>query len=124
MLTVNEAMKRGITVMAVPGSPRVTPSEGTNGLLRDGCAPVTDVGDVLVALGLDTQRFTGSGDVRSPLLGEHLRVIDAIGNMPRTIDEISLLLGVSLVDCAVTLGRLEEQGWVAQSDGWWEALTR
>lgn len=124
MLTVNEAMKRGITVMAVPGSPRVTPSEGTNGLLRDGCAPVTDIGDVLVALGLDTQRFTGTGEVRLPLSAEHLRVIDAMGDMPRTIDEISLLLGVSLVDCAVTLGRLEEQGWVAQSDGWWEALTR
>ena len=124
MLTVNEAIKRGVTVMAVPGSPHVVPSEGTNGLLRDGCAPVTDVRDVLVALGLDTQRCTGSGDVRPPLSAQHLLVIDVMRNRPRTTDEISLLLGQSLVDCAVMLGRLEEQGWVAQSDGWWEALTR
>lgn len=124
MLTVNEAMKRGITVMAVPGSPHVIPSEGTNGLLRDGCAPVTDVSDVLLALGLDTQRFTGIGEVRTPLSVQHLRVIDVMRDRPRTTDEISLLLGLSLVECAVTLGRLEEQGWAAQSDGWWEALTR
>lgn len=124
MLTVNEAMKRGVTVMAVPGSPHVVPSEGTNGLLRDGCAPVTDVSDVLLALGLDTQRFTGIGEVRTPLTAQHLRVIDVMRDRPRTTDEISLLSGLTLVDCAVALGRLEEQGWVAQSDGWWEALTR
>jgi uncharacterized membrane protein len=31
---------------------------------------------------------------------------------------------MSVVDIAVALGHLESQGWVADSDGWWEALTR
>lgn len=124
MLTVNEAITRGVTVMAVPGSPHLLPSAGTNDLLRDGCSPVTSVEDVMVALGLDTQRVSGSGEVRTPLTQQHLRIIDAFGGLPRTADELSLLTGLSMVDCAVALGRLEEQRWVAHSDGWWEALTR
>ena len=124
MLTVNEAIKRGITVMAVPGSPHMRPSDGTNDLLRDGCSPVTSVSDVLMALGLDTSRSVVGSDIRPPLSAPHLVIIDALGQVPRTLDEISLLTGESLVDCAVSLGRLEEQGWVAHSDGWWEALTR
>jgi DNA processing protein len=124
MLTVNEAIKRGITVMAVPGSPHVKPSEGTNNLLRDGCSPVTCVDDVLVALGLDTQRMSGTSEVRPALDVDHLRIIDAMNGTPRTTDEVSLLTGLPLIDCAVSLGRLEQQGWVAHSDGWWEALVR
>lgn len=124
MLTVNEAIKRGITVMAVPGSPHVKPSEGTNNLLRDGCSPVTSVDDVLVALGLDTQRISGTVEVRPALDAAHLHIIDVMNGTPRTTDEVSLLTGVSLIDCAVSLGRLEQQGWVAYSDGWWEALIR
>lgn len=124
MVTVNEAIKRGVTVMAVPGSPHVRPSEGTNNLLRDGCAPVTNVEDVLIALGLDTQRLVDGAEVRPPLSPGHLLFIDALGDSPRTIEDMALRTGVSLIECAVTLGRLEEQGWVAQSDGWWEALTR
>ena len=124
MLTVNEAIKRGITVMAVPGSPHVKPSEGTNNLLRDGCAPVMCVDDVLMALGLDTQRLDGCNEVRPILDAHHLRIIDVVRGMPCTTDEVSLLTGLPLISCAVSLGRLEQQGWVAHSDGWWEALVR
>ena len=124
MLTVNESIKRGVTVMAVPGSPHLASSAGANDLLRDGCSPVTSVDDVLVALGLETQRVTGSGETRAPLSVDHLRIVDAFQGLPRTVDELSLLTGLSLVDCAVALGRLEEQQWVAHSDGWWEALTQ
>ena len=124
MLTVNEAIKRGITVMAVPGSPHVKPSEGTNNLLRDGCSPVTSVDDVLVALGLDTQRISGTVEVRPALDAAHLHIIDVMNGTPRTTDEVSLSTGLPLIDCAVALGRLEQAGWVACSDGWWEALVR
>ena len=47
-----EADRRGRQVMAVPGSVRSPASEGTNQLISDGCAPVRDATDVLVALGL------------------------------------------------------------------------
>ena len=122
MITVREAMKRDITVMAVPGAPGIAPCEGTNNLLRDGCAPVADVTDVMVALGLDTRHRRDFNDPRVPLVGAELSLITAMGRVPHSIDEIALLSATPVVNIAVLLGRLEEKGWVSQSDGWWEAL--
>lgn len=121
MITVREAMKRDITVMAVPGAPGVRASEGTNDLLRDGCAPVTCVDDVLVALGLHTMR-SSVVDTREAPSPEERCVLAALGRTPRTIDEVALLATLSVVDVAVLLGRLEAKGWTAHSNGWWEAL--
>jgi predicted Rossmann fold nucleotide-binding protein DprA/Smf involved in DNA uptake len=50
--TVRAATERGISVGAVPGSIRSPASAGTNDLLADGCFPVRDVTDVMVALAL------------------------------------------------------------------------
>ena len=50
--TVEAAARRGIPVAAVPGSVRSRASDGTNGLLVDGCIPVRDATDVLVAISL------------------------------------------------------------------------
>jgi DNA processing protein len=50
--TVRAASSRGIAVGAVPGSIRSPASAGTNDLLADGCFPVRDAADVLVALDL------------------------------------------------------------------------
>ncbi len=55
MLTVEAAERRGIPVCAVPGSVRNPAAQGTNALLVDGCTPVRDTEDVLVALALDLQ---------------------------------------------------------------------
>ena len=54
MLTVEESIRRGVTVMAVPGSVRNPASVGTNTLISEGCAPVCDVADVLTAVDLAT----------------------------------------------------------------------
>lgn len=124
MTTVREAMKRDIAVMAVPGSPHVQVSAGTNGLLRDGCAPVTSVVDVLVALGFERHHMAACVDSRPEPDSVGRRVLATLGDSPRTIDHVSLESGLSVVDIAVSLGRLESQGWVASSDGWWEALNR
>jgi DNA processing protein len=50
--TIDAAIRRSIPVCAVPGSVHSPASTGTNGLLADGCAPVRDATDVLVALSL------------------------------------------------------------------------
>jgi len=122
MITVREAMKRDITVMAVPGAPNVASCEGTNLLLRDGCAPVLDVNDVFVALGLDTRRSNGVVDTRSMPTAEERAVLEVLARVPRSIDEVALLAGQNVVDMAVLLGRLEAKEWVSHVDGWWEAL--
>ncbi len=52
LITAEAAARRGIPVCAVPGSVQSRASEGTNGLLVDGCTPVRDAADVLVAVSL------------------------------------------------------------------------
>jgi DNA processing protein len=54
LYTAEAAARRSIPVCAVPGSVRSRASDGTNALLVDGCAPVRDATDVLVALSLAT----------------------------------------------------------------------
>lgn len=122
MITVREAAKRAIPVMAVPGSPSSAASEGTNLLLADGCAPVTDACDVLVALGLDTSRVRARVETRDAPSRRGAEILSAVRGAARSVDEIALATGFAALDVAVALGRLEAQGWVAHSDGWWEAI--
>jgi DNA processing protein len=52
LYTAEAAARRSIPVCVVPGSVRSRASEGTNGLLVDGCTPVRDATDVMVAISL------------------------------------------------------------------------
>jgi len=122
MITVREAAKRGRAVMAVPGAPNDRASVGTNALLRDGCAPVTDVDDVLVALSMDHRNANTFFDDRAAPTNEEATVVNVLGNGAATVDMIALSLGVDVLHVAVCLGRLESKGWVAHERGWWEAL--
>ena len=123
MITVREAMKRDITVMAVPGSPHSPVSDGTNALLKDGCAPVTDVVDVMVALGLSDGGVIRTVDTRDVPTTEEREVLVACSSRPVTVDELVITLGRSVFETGVLLGRLELKGWVQHVNGWWEALT-
>jgi DNA processing protein len=122
MSTVRAAIDRGITVMAVPGSVRSPSSAGTNGLLADGVAPVTDVGDVLVALSLE-----GAG-ATAPLLAPTSAEIDddpvlaAVDWTPTATEEVLRRTGLSVPDAATQLTRLEVRGLVRRRGGWWERV--
>ncbi len=52
LYTAEAAARRSVPVCAVPGSVRSRASDGTNALLVDGCTPVRDAEDVLVAVSL------------------------------------------------------------------------
>jgi len=90
MLTVEQAIRRGISVMAVPGSIRNQAADGTNQLIADGCQPVRDVSDILMGLGLrsvDTaERHAGASESHPGGLSE---VIECIDDGPTTLDEIA-----------------------------------
>ena len=60
LYTAEAAARRGIPVGAVLGSVKSRASEGTNGLLVDGCTPIRDAADVLVAISLSTAGGSGS----------------------------------------------------------------
>jgi DNA processing protein len=123
MITVREALKRNVTVMAVPGSPHVAVANGTNELIKDGCAPVTCIDDVMTSLDLSTSGLVRHVDTRDAPAGREISVLAVFAGSPRTVDEIVLLCGLDAFEAGVVLGRLEAKGWVQHSNGWWEALT-
>ena len=122
MITVDEAAKRGITVLAVPGSPHSDVSVGTNALIAQGATSVCDASDVLIALGLDHHRLASSSDARPrPSAGDKV-VLDALAKRPCTFDHLVAELNLPIQEVAVRLGHLEAQGWAVVNGGWWEAL--
>lgn len=123
LTTVREALERGVDVMAVPGSVHSRASAGTNQLLRDGAAPVTDPSDVLLALGLDHHRRPGPAYDPRPLpRGVEAVVLDRCRADPCTLEHVVSELGLSVTDAAMTLARLERSGWVRESGGWFEQV--
>ncbi|CAN5669795.1 DNA-processing protein DprA [soil metagenome] len=121
LITASEAIDRSIPVMAVPGPVDRRSAAGTNRLICDGAAPVLAVDDILIALSYQNGRSAVmAADLRPRPRGTDLAVYRVIAEDARTIDGVALALGLSLVDAAMCLARLEANGWIAQADGWFE----
>ena len=119
--TVDEADRRGIDVMAVPGSVRNAAARGVNDLLAEGRAPVRDVDDVLIALGLTAAtRHRAAADPRPPPLEADRAVLEAVGWQASSLDQIAVRTGRSLPDLAGALDRLCAACWVRREGGWYE----
>lgn len=112
LLTVDQAIRRGIDVMAVPGSVRNGAAVGTNQLLADGCAPVVGVDDVLMALGLATEGATG----RARPDREEGAVLAAVDDGPTSLDELVARTGRPVGEVSAEITRLELLGLVV-ADG-------
>lgn len=124
MITVREALDRGVNVMAVPGSTNTRSAQGTNLLIRDGAAVALEPADVLAALGLDTRRRFASFDPRRAPDDVDARVLALFGHGPLSFDDVieralrELAMPVGAV--ALSLGRLEAMGWMTSTAGWFE----
>lgn len=126
MITVRHALRRGVTVMAVPGATSTPASTGTNLLLRDGASVVLSAEDVLCALDLDTRRRKPFDDLRPPPTGHDAQVLALFGADPLTLDDVvardAATTNLGLGRVAVSLGRLETHGWIGCTGGWFERL--
>ena len=126
LITVREALDRGVTVMAVPGATSTKAAQGTNMLIRDGALVAIEPDDVLIALGLDTRRQAPSFDSRQPPLWPDSEVLDLIAHDPLTLNDVARLaderFAMSFGDVAVSLGRLEAHGWLMCTAGWFERI--
>ena len=129
--TVEAAARRSVPVCAVPGAVHSPASRGTNGLLVDGCTPVRDVDDVLVALAL------ARGTPRVPLVPDwragpesdagtaveldrvERAVWDAVGSEPTNIETVLLRTNLSLATLAGTADALAQRGLLVAGAGWW-----
>jgi DNA processing protein len=123
LYTVDEADRRDVEVMAVPGSPRNPASKGTNNLLAEGRAPIRDAGDVLMALGLSSHKVDEPAPDPRQVPDEADRaVLEEVGWQPATLDQLVLRTGRTVVDLTGALGRLTEAGWIAQRSSWYERV--
>ncbi|HEV8298906.1 MAG TPA: DNA-processing protein DprA [Acidimicrobiales bacterium] len=122
--TVAEAARRDRPVLAVPGPIRSPASAGTNRLLADGCAPACGVDDVLVALGLSPGRRRPSHERRPGPDADGLRILDALGWVPATLDQLAARSGLGLGPLAMGLDTLGRTGWISARDGWFERVGR
>ena len=121
--TVRNAIDRGVTVMAVPGSVRSPSSAGTNRLLADGVAPVTCADDVLTALALEgvtvpTTSPRAADDGRATV--DDSPVLAAVDWTPTATEDVLRRTGLSLGAAAKELARLEVEGLVRRRGAWWE----
>lgn len=130
MHTVEEATRRAVTVMAVPGSVRNPAAAGTNQLLSEGCPPACCTDDVLVALGLATAGtsgdaggldFTergraGAAGSRDPAALDPLqrRLLDLLDDGPVSLDGLVLRAGVPAPEVLVAVEGLERVGLLAR----------
>jgi DNA processing protein len=122
MHTVDEAIRRGRTVYAVPGPVRSAASAGTNRLLGEGALPASDASDVLVGLGLTPALRRSTTEPRPAPDATDALVLAGLGWQPASIDQLALRCGVDIGPLAVSLTRLGADGWVRERDGWYERV--
>ena len=113
LITADFALEQGRDVMAVPGEITSAMSAGSNGLLRQGAAPVTRIEDVLVELGLEAMR----APTTQPLSEIEEKIMAIVAEQETTADEIARATGLEVGLTAATLVSLELAGRVSASEG-------
>lgn len=124
MHTVTEAERRDTPVMAVPGPIHSASAEGTNSLLRDGCAPACSVDDILLELGMVGGQRRVSSETRPTPCAFSQQVLDAMGWQPATADQLLKRTRCSVAELASAVEILEKTGWIINNNGWFERLSR
>jgi DNA processing protein len=125
LITADRAFDRGRPVLAVPGSPLIEQSAGTNALLR---GPVgeqramacLDVGDVLALLQLqrvEQQSFQELRETPSPSALALLGVMDFGG---WNVGRLAQVTRRSLREVTSDLMELERGAWVERVEGRWQ----
>ena len=120
--TVRAAAERGRALMAVPGSVRSPSSAGTNRLLADGVAPVTDVQDILVALSLEGAVAAGAAPDAADAADPDDPLLAAIDWTPTATEDVLRRTGLTIAEAATRLTRLEVEGRVRRRGQWWERV--
>lgn len=120
--TVDAAITRGVPVMAVPGPVGSEASEGSNQLLREGCAPACELDDVLTALGLERCADAPFIDPRKPPEPRDDAILAAVDWAPTSLEKLLRRTGRGPGEITAALYRLLSGGWVRCTDGWWERV--
>jgi DNA processing protein len=127
LITARMALEQGREVFAVPGSPLDPRCEGTNNLLKQGAAPVTEAADVTAALrpiferpqqlsAQEPDHPIAPGDPGGPGHEERDRIVALLGPTPVGVDDLIRLSALPPAIVRTVLlelelaGRLERHG--------------
>ncbi|MES2906265.1 MAG: DNA-processing protein DprA [Pseudomonadota bacterium] len=130
LITARLANEQGREVFALPGSPLDPRASGTNRLIKQGAAMVTDASDILDALAAmpdqppklmlasaqEEDLFPFYGEFAEPAQDERTRIIEALGPSPVFIDTLIRETGIAPAQVHAVLlelqlaGKLEHQG--------------
>jgi DNA processing protein len=106
LITADQALDLGRDVLAVPGSPAVAGSAGTNGLIKAGAGLIENTDDFAGWLGIDP------GQVAAVALPERLAPVMAeIARGAVHLDALCERLHMSAGDVAAAVTQLEIDGW-------------
>jgi DNA processing protein len=127
LITARLALEQGREVFAVPGSPLDPRAEGTNGLLKQGAALVTETADIIsvlqpmleTAIDLPAREPDNEGlqGEHEPAADERRRVIALLGPTPVEIDDLVRLSGASAATVRIILLELELAGRLQRQAG-------
>lgn len=107
MHTARFALEQGRTVLAVPGNITSPGSRGTNNLIKSGAIPVTEVGDILHAMGINPQKAKSKPRSADP---NEQKLIDLISNGVTDGAELIVLSELEVSQFNQTLTMLEIRG--------------
>jgi DNA processing protein len=122
LITADFARDLGRAVAAVPGRVTSSIARGTNGLLKDGAAPVTGTQDVLDELfGVGVRRAPPVAEPHPEPTDPRQRAVLEATERFTSIDAIAGELKLATSEVRAALGRLEAEGWLVRHDlGGWE----
>jgi DNA processing protein len=126
LITARLALEQGREVFAVPGSPLDPRAGGTNGLLKQGAALVTEAADITSVLQPILGRsfeppYEDSAPAEDPITAApadgRARVIDLLGPVPVAVDDLIRLSGLPPAFVRMMLLELEVAGRIGRRDG-------
>ena len=128
LITARLALEQGREVFAVPGSPLDPRCEGSNGLIKQGAAVVTEASDVVSVLnpilGQSVPRLAREPDEVIPTVApsepgaeDHTRITELLGPTPVGMDDLVRLSGTSPAVVRTVLLELEIAGRIERHGG-------
>ena len=107
LITAKWALEQGIDVMAVPGRINDPLSAGCNRLIREGAAPVLEVSDIFLNMGVNYKNL----EKKKIFLEKQNEVVySVLGLHPQSIEEIQKKTELSIVEIYGILLQLELAG--------------
>jgi DNA processing protein len=127
LITARMALEQGREVFAVPGSPLDPRCEGSNGLLKQGAALVTEAADVVAVLqpilgrsadlSLQEPPPASAPEPPDPAAPERERIVSLLGPTPVGLDDLVRLSGSTPAVVRTVLLELDLAGRLARHGG-------